>query len=82
MKRRHTACQFAQHDDEIIAVMAGDQRETGYVPTTEELGQLLQCSTHDAARQHLTRLMSSGKGSYLSPEDQQGITVRYVRQPS
>lgn len=69
MTRQHTAYRFPQHDDAIIAVLAEVQRDTGYVPTTEELSQLLQCSTADAARQHLTRLMSSGEGAYLSPEE-------------
>jgi len=45
--------------------------DTGYVPTMEELGQLIQCSTTGAARRRLEKMHIVGAGTRLTPEERQ-----------
>lgn len=64
---------FADQDDRTLSLLARVQRETGYVPTMAELGQLLQCPTTAAARARLDALVATGEGAHLTPEEQQEL---------
>jgi len=71
MASTHTALRFAQQDDETLALLARVQRETGYVPTTEELGQLLQCPTTSEARIRLDEMITNGDSTRLTSAELQ-----------
>jgi len=71
MASTHTALRFARQDDKTLALLARIQRDTGYVPTMEELGQLLQCPTTGAARRRLEEMLIAGAGTHLTPEERQ-----------
>ena len=62
---------FAHQDDYTLAMLARVQRNTGYVPTMEELGQLLQCPTTGAARRRLEEMLIAGAGTRLTLEERQ-----------
>ena len=62
---------FAHQDDYTLAMLARVQRDTGYVPTMEELGQLLQCPTTGAARRRLEEMLIAGTGTRLTLEERQ-----------
>lgn len=71
MTSTHTALRFARQDDETLALLAHVQRDTGYVPTMEELGQLLQCPTTGAALRRLEEMLIAGAGTRLTLEERQ-----------
>jgi len=71
MTGTRTALRFARQDDYTLSLLARVQRETGYVPTMEELSQLLQCPTTSAARLCLDELVTAGEGTRLTPAEQQ-----------
>jgi len=64
---------FARQDNETISLLARVQWDTGYVPTMEELGLLLQCPTTAAARRQLDELLTSGEGTRLTMGERQKI---------
>jgi len=64
---------FAHQDEHTLSLLARIQRETGYVPTMEELSQLLQCPSTPIARQRLREMVDSGEGTRLSPTEQQEV---------
>lgn len=70
MARENTTLRFVDQDDRTLSLLARVQRETGYVPTMKELGQLLQCPTTSTARQRLDELITSGDGTHLTPTEQ------------
>lgn len=71
MKPEKPLLRFARQDDETLSLLASVQWDTGYVPTMEELGQLLQCPTTGAARRKLDELLVSGEGTRLTSKERQ-----------
>ena len=71
MTQEKLALRFARQDEETLALLARVQWETGYVPTMDELGQLLQCPTTRAARKYLDTLLASGTGTRATAEERQ-----------
>lgn len=69
MTQEKPALRFARQDEETLALLACVQWETGYVPTMDELGQLLQCPTTRIARQRLEELLISGEGTHVTSEE-------------
>jgi len=73
MVTENPTLRFADQDDRTLSLLAHVQRETGYVPTMDELCQLLQCPTTAAARQRLDEMVTSGEGTRLTPSEQQEV---------
>jgi len=81
MTPEKSALRFARQDEETLALLARVQWETGYVPTMDELGQLLQCPTMGAARRRLEEMLISGEGTRVTPEERremQAIIERVI----
>jgi len=81
MTQEKPALRFVRQDEETLTLLARVQWVTGYVPTMDELSQLLQCPTTIMARQRLEELLVSGEGTHVTSEERremQAVVERMI----
>ena len=82
MTQEKPTLRFVRQDEETLTLLARVQWETGYVPTMDELSQLLQCPTTRMARQRLEELLVSGEGTHVTSEERREMMQTIVERMS